>query len=103
MDKHRLLEDIARDGQQDPQFFEEVIEHIGISPRNLMQMYMMYKFKWNWQITGPRAHNETAFRWVDSGMAKAYAELYDENLSVTGMYRRLVKYEREQIERTNGE
>jgi len=95
MDKHRLLEEIAQDAQQEPQFFEEVIEHIGIDQRNLMQMYMMYKFKWNWKIDGKDAWNRTCIRWCNTGMAEAYSRLYKENLTVTGMYRRLVKFERE--------
>ena len=62
MDKHRLLEDIAQDAQNNPLFFEEVIEHIGLTPRNLMQMYMIYKFKWNWDLHGPTAWNDTCVK-----------------------------------------
>jgi hypothetical protein len=98
MDKHKLLEDIAQDAQNNPLFFEEVIEHAGINQRNLMQMYMIYKFKWNWNFHGEKAWNDTSFKWCNSGMAKAYAQLYDEDLSVTGMYRRMVEYERGQID-----
>jgi hypothetical protein len=98
MDKHKLLEEIAQDAQNNPDFFEEVLEHTGIKPRNLMQMYMLYKFKWNWEYQGREAWTKTGMRWVSNGMSKAYAELYDENLSVTGMYRRMIKFEREVVE-----
>jgi len=92
MNKHRLLEDIAQDAQNDPQFFEEVIEHTGLKPRNLMQMYMIYKFKWNWEYD---TWNDTCTKWVDSGMAGAYDFLYNEEATASTMYRRLVKWERE--------
>ena len=95
MDKHKLLEEIAQDAQNNPLFFEEVIEHLGIDQRNLMQMYMLYKFKWNWNIHGKDAWNKTSFRWCEKGMAKAFADLYDDNISILTMYRRLCTYERE--------
>ena len=97
LDTHKTLEDIAKDAQNNPAFFEEVIEHSNITPRTIMQMYMIYKFKWNWNYHGKDAWNQTSKRWCDSGMSKAYAELYDEEVSTVGMYRRLVKFEREHI------
>ena len=95
MDKHKLLEEIAQDAQQNPEFFEEVIEHTGINPRNLMQMYMIYKFKWNWRITGPDAWNKTCKRWCDTGMAGAYADIYSHDICATVMYDKLCDYERQ--------
>jgi len=97
MDKHRLLENICEDAQRDPRFFEDLLEHCGMTPRNMMQMYMVYKFKWNWS---KEEHEDLGWecslqRWVDSGLAEAYADLYDEDATVVTMYRRMCKYDRE--------
>jgi len=97
MNKHKLLEDICEDAQRDPRFFEDLLEHCGMDQRNIMQMYMVYKFKWNWSMDEYHdlGWDGTLQRWVEEpySMAAAYADLYDENASVLAMYRRLCKYD----------
>ena len=94
MNKHKLLEDILEDLNQSPHFFEDVLEHSGMSSRNIMQLYMTYKFKFNWSKDAGRdiGYEETMQRWVDSGMAQYFAERYDEDASIRSMYQRMLQF-----------
>lgn len=82
--KHKLLEDILKDAKRNPDFFEEALEHSGISPRNLMQLYMIYKFKYmlGEELRKDPGWNYACMEWVDRNYAKKFADIYDGRLSV---------------------
>ncbi len=89
--KHALLEDILADAKRDPDFFEEALEHSGISPRNIMQLYMVYKFKYmlGEEIQADPGWNYSCQEWVDRQYASKFARIYDSNLSVKTMTKKL--------------
>jgi hypothetical protein len=90
-EKHKLLEDILMDARRDPEFFEEVLEHSGITQRSLMQLYMMYKFKHDFGKEigrDPRWEGATA-EFIQRGHAEKFAQVYDGRLSVKTTYERL--------------
>ena len=95
MNKHKLLEDILDDLNQDPHFFEDMLEQSGMSSRNVMQMYLVYKFKWLWSEEAGKdiGYSGALQRWVDGGLAEYFAERYDENASLRSMYQRVLHYE----------
>lgn len=100
-EKHQLLENILADAKRDPLFFEEALEHSGISSRNLMQMYMMYKFKWTvgTEMGRDPGWDVATNQWVDRGFAKWFADLYDGRLKPSTLYQRLLDREQEHLNR----
>lgn len=90
-EKHQLLEDILADAQRDPDFFEQALEHSGMSSRNLMQLYMMYKFKYilGQEINKDPGWDTTCYEWVERNYASKFAQVYDGRLSVKTTTERL--------------
>ena len=89
-EKHEVLEDIVH--TQEPgniEFIEWLVEQSYIPKREIIQSYMIWKFKWNWKIADT---DEAALRWAESGMAKAYAEQYDGRCTPRTMYQRMVEH-----------
>ena len=90
-EKHNLLEDILADAKRDPLFFKEALEHSGINNRNLMQLYMMYKFKY---MLGKELQRDPGWdyaceEWVNRNYAAKFADVYDGRLSVRTTTERL--------------
>ena len=97
MNKHKLLEDILTDLHQQPEFFETMLEHSGVSSRNIMQMYMVYKFKWNWSkdIGHDLGLDGALNKWVTDGYATHFANQYKEDVTIWSMYHKMLYYDRQ--------
>ena len=95
MEKRQVLEDIAKDAQQNPEFFEDVLAHSGMSQRSLMQMYMIYKFKWSFSERAGTdlGWDKTLNKWVDEGYALYFDHIYTEILEVPQAYERMLAYD----------
>lgn len=91
MRDRKLLEDIAKDAHNDVDFFKEMLLHSCMSERNIMQMYMIYKFKWDYgqQVGKCPTWDETIFAWTEQGYAQRFADLYEPNKSVCRLVREL--------------
>ena len=96
MNKHKLLEDILVDLHREPEFFETMLEHSGVSSRNIMQMYMVYKFKWNWSRESKIdiGFDGALNRWIEKGHAKYFADNYTEDASIWSMYHKMLYYDK---------
>lgn len=90
-DKHEVLEDIVKQCDALP-FCEWLIEYSSIPKREIIQSYMVWKFKWNWGI---KDSEDAWMRWAECGMAKKYAELYDGRCTPQTMYAKMVMAENE--------
>jgi hypothetical protein len=84
MKDRKILEQICEDARNDVDFFREVLLHSGMSDRNVMQMYMIYKFKWDYgkEIMMDPGWDMTITQWVDRGYAKKFADVYKEDKTV---------------------
>lgn len=85
-EKLNTLEDIVHEAPAGLEFAEWLISNSAIPKREIMQCYMVWKFKYDWKE--PDVGN--AFeRWVREGYAKRFSEIYDGRCTSRTMYERL--------------
>jgi hypothetical protein len=87
-DKLGVLEDIVHEAPSALQFAEWLIAHSPIPKREIMQCYMVWKFKWDWKEPDT---NRAFERWAegDRSYARAFAEVYDGRCSARTIYERV--------------
>ena len=90
-EKHQLLEDILADAKRDPLFFEDVLESTGITPRNLMQLYMIFKFKFDLGVELGRdpGWEIASLEFYGRGYMEKFSHIYDGRLTVRSTYEKL--------------
>jgi hypothetical protein len=84
MKDKRVLEDICADANNNPDFLKEVLMHTGMEERTLMQIYMIYKFKWCvgvYEKCNPTWDN-ICMAWVNKDFAKMFADTYKPGMTV---------------------
>lgn len=86
--KNRTLDEISSDCNHQDDFLKDVLMHGGMRARHLTQMYMVWKFKWNWGMNWDEAWN----RWVDEGYSAAFARVYQTNPLPMDCYRALLDF-----------
>lgn len=74
-------------------FWRMLIEHQHPSLRMLVQMGCIEKYKYEESVTQKKdiGNSAAAMEWVDKGYAKAFSEVYDEDLSLNEIYRKTVE------------
>ena len=86
--KRQVLDEIVKDTDNPVDFLEGVLEHTGIPSRELVQLYCIYKFKYDLGVKYGRetTWEEAGLEWVDSGNAKRYGEFYDGRRNLHTLY-----------------
>lgn len=90
MNKHQILENIVSEAKGGLQFCEWIIEHSYMPKREILQTYMVWKFKYD---SGIIDQNEAFKNYVNEGWALRFAEIYHEDIDAHEMYVRLFKIE----------
>ncbi len=88
MDKHEILEDIVHEAPNGANFMEWLIENSTMPKREILQHYMIWKFKYDQHI---KDDNGACIAYVDQGYAKKFADEYDGRCSAHTLYQRVFK------------
>jgi hypothetical protein len=89
--KHSILEEIVHSQDDSINFMETLIEHCAIPPRELVQAYMIWKFKYYYgeERREDPGMESAAEQYVERGYAKAFANIYDGRCNLHTMEQRL--------------
>jgi hypothetical protein len=82
-DKLKALEEIEQEAPSSLQFTEWLIAGSCIPRREIMQAYMVWKFKYNW---GMKEDTEAWLRWAERGYAKVFDKNYHPEICARELY-----------------
>jgi hypothetical protein len=85
-EKLKTIDDCCREACGGLEFAEWLLAHSAIPKREIMQSYMIWKFKYDAKIADG---DKACLEFVDKGYAKRFAELYDGRCTARTMYQRL--------------
>ena len=73
-------------------FLKFVLKHHQVDRRVLVQLKCIEKFKYEESFVEGRdlGEEESTFRWIDNGYAKAFSEVFSENKGFEQIYRETV-------------
>ena len=85
-EKFKTIDDCVHEAQGGLEFAEWLMSYSGFSKRDIMQSYMIWKFKYDHKIEDG---DEACLCFVEEGYAEKFAKLYDGRCSARTMYERL--------------
>ena len=85
-EKLKTIDDCVKEAPGGLEFAEWLLSYSGIPQREIMQAYMIWKYKWNERIDDG---NRACELFVERGFAKRFSELYHTGISAHTMYERL--------------
>ena len=72
--------------------WREIIKHQHTEVRTLYQIQAIYKFAYEESVReGRDIGQNAAMKWFESGLAKRFAEVYDENLTFREVYKKTME------------
>lgn len=95
-----LLEDLCCEYCEPKRYciLKEFLVSLHPSPRVLVQLKLIDKFKWTLSEKAKKdvGWTEAIAQWIEGGCAKKFAECYDEedNVSISSLYKKVTKSER---------